>query len=203
MKSAWRWPAGLIVLGATIAVPVGSWSLARKHADLGTLRWCVVTKRPVVVGARIVAEDVGLTIRRVKADTCVADARRVTGKYASAHIGAGELVTATHLAEFVPARVPADGAGVPVEVKTEHAGSVKPGARLVFVQEKDKRAIMVPERKGKGPKPKWNGLEVISIAVSAKDASVTTLMVAVEPSDVALIPALAIGQWRPVIISNP
>jgi hypothetical protein len=90
-----------------------------------------------------------------------------------------------------------------VEVKTEHAGSVKPGARLVFVQEKDKRAVMVPARRGKGPKAKWHGLEVMSVAVSAKDASITTLMVAVEPCDVALIPALAIGQWRPVIISNP
>jgi hypothetical protein len=62
---------------------------------------------------------------------------------------------------------------------------------------------VVPARKGRGPKPKWHGLEVVSVAVSAKDASITTLMVAVEPCDVALIPALAIGQWRPVIVSNP
>ena len=201
MKRAWRVLLGLVILAAIIALPVFNWSEARKYAERGTLRWCVVAQAPVSSGDRVNEQDVGLTITRVTgSDICVADVRRAIGKYATSRLVKDELVRASNLSEAVPARVPADGAAVPVEVKTEHAGSVTPGTRLVFVQEKGKAVRMIPARKGKGAKRKWHGLEVISVAVSGKDASTTILTVAVEPADVALVPALATGQWRPVIL---
>jgi hypothetical protein len=203
MTGLWRWPVSLAAFAAILAVPVVNWYAARDHADAGTLRWCVVAKRPVVRGARIADEDVGLTMRRLSADTCVADIRRVKGKYASAQLDAGKLVSSGNIVDLAPAAVPANGAAVPIEVKSEHAASVQPGTRLIFVREKDKRTTTIPARSGKGAKRKLRGLEVISVAVSGKDGAVTTLMVAVEASDISLIPALATGQWRPVIISNP
>jgi hypothetical protein len=201
MNGAWRWLASAAVLLAVIAAPVYSWYVASDYSDLGTLRWCVVTKALLIGGSRVKDEDVGLTIRRVKAnDTCVADVRRAVGKYATKDLRVDELMTPSHLSEFVPVRVPVNGAAVPVEVKTEHSGSVRPGTRLVFVQEKDKAIKMIPAAKDKGAKRKWHGFKVISVVVSAKDASITTLTVAVQQADVSLIPALATGQWRPVIL---
>ena len=204
MKSAWRWPAAIAVLLTITVGPVLNWKAAETYSALGTLRWCVVTKRPISAGARFAAEDVGLTIERVGPnDTCVADVRRAVGNYAVSNIAAEALLRPTHVSDLVPARVPLKGAAVPVEVKTEHSGSVQPGTRVAFVQEKEKRTRMIPAPKGKGAKRKWQGLEVIAMAPSAKDASITTLTVAVEAGDVSLIPALASGQWRPVIVSAP
>ena len=201
MNAFLRAVGSLIVFITVLAGPFYSWRLASQYPDLGTLSWCVVTKSPVMRGAQFRDEDVGLSVRRLKkTDTCVADLRRAVGKYAASPLRMDELVTPVHVTDAVPATPPSKGVAVPVEVKTEHAGSVRPGIRLAFIQEKDKSIRMIPRPKGTGAKRTWPGLEVISVAASGK-ASTTTVTVAVTQADAPLIPALGSGQWRPVIVS--
>jgi hypothetical protein len=72
--------------------------------------------------------------------------------------------------------------------------------RLAFVQEKEKPGLMIPSAKQLTGKQKSAGFEVISITVSSKDASITTLTLAIEKNDLASVRDLANGQWRPVIL---
>lgn len=194
--------AGVVCL-ILVSLPFVSWRRAGRDAAIAEkhFRWCVVTQTPVARGLKINHENVSWAVKRLSEnEDFIADKSQAIGKYAWADLAEGEILKPAHFSDFAPTKVPLDGAAVPVEVKTEHAGSIKPGMRLAFVQEKEKPVLMIPDAKNLTGKQKSAGFEVISIAVSSKDASITTLTLAVEKNDLASVRDLANGQWRPVIL---
>lgn len=184
-------------------LPGASWWLAGRDKVVvaNSLRWCVLTQAPAPRGVKIKDENVGLAIRRLGKDDClIADKSQAVGKYALTDLAEGEALKPAHVSESAPAKNTTGGATIPVEVRTEHAESIKPGMQLAFVREKEGRPLMVPDMKHLTGVRKAAGFEVISITLSSKDASITTLTIAVEKKDMASIRLLANGQWRPVML---
>jgi hypothetical protein len=198
--------ATVVSLGVAVSPIAWSWWAAfqRDYVTEGRQQWCIIAKTPIVRGLKLADENVDWAIRRVRADDrFIWDARRVVGKYALVDLAEGDLLKSEHLSGFAPSKAPDGGAAIPVEVKTEHAGGLKPGMRLAFVQEKEKERMMIPAAKGVMERTIEPGFELLSVVTSSKDASVVTLTIAVNKTNLAYVQDLAIGQWKPVILSDP
>lgn len=196
----------IIFLGIAFSPVVASWWTVSRWDDAreGRMQWCIVLKRPVVKGLILTDQNVDWTIRRVHTgDSFIPDVKSAMGRYALVNLAEGDLLKPENLSEFAPSGAPEGSVAIPVEVKAEHAGGLKPGMRLAFVQEKEKKSVMIPEVKGLNGQTTESGFELLSIATSSKDAAVVTLTIAVAKSNLASAQDLAVGQWRPVILSNP
>lgn len=85
---------------------------------------------------------------------------------------------------------------MPIEVKTSDVSGLKPGLHLAFVQE------------GKDVQPRTTllnnqghpGLLLLSMTTSTNDRADTTLFVEVGKDDLASVPLLVSGTWRPVVL---
>ena len=194
----------IICLAIVFSPIVASWWLVYARADVkdGRMQWCVVAKRPLIKGLKLTEQNVDWTIRRVrKGDGFIPDTQSAIGKYATIDLNEGELLKPEYLSEFAPAKTDETSAAIPIEVKSEHAAALKPGMRLAFVQEQEKKSVMVPE--AGSAQTTASGFELISITTSSKDASAITIIVSVSKTDLAKLQGLAVGQWRPVILTSP
>jgi hypothetical protein len=196
-----------VCLGIAFSPVAASWVAAASWGDTagGRLRWCVVVKEPLVKGLVVKQRDVDWTIRRVSEwDDFIPDVKSVVGKYALVDLKEGELVRPGQLAEFAPSATPADKAALPVEVKAEHAVGLRPGMQLAFIREKEeKKVVLLPQPRGAGGQAPGTGFELLSVANASKDAAAVTLTVAVPKAELLSIQDLAVGQWRPIILSSP
>lgn len=195
---------GIICLGIVFSPIAASWWLVsqRQYDREGRMQWCVVVKRPLIKGLKLTEENVDWTIKRVRTgDQFIPDAKSAIGRYAQRDLAEGELLKPEFLSEFAPSEESYADAAIPVEIKSEHAAGLKPGMRLAFVQEREKKSVMIPAVKVEGQTSE-SGLKLLSITASLKDAALVTIFVSVSKSDLAKVQDLAIGQWRPVILSN-
>jgi hypothetical protein len=177
---------------------VSYWGYAGERAQ-----WCIVVRRPVPKGLVLTDQNVDWTIRRIgTGDRFIPDVKSAVGRYALVDLAEGEILKPEHLSQFAPSGAAEGSAAIPVEVKAEHAVGLKPGMRLAFVQEKEKKSVMLPEAKVLNGEATGQGFELLSVAASSKDPSVVTLTVAILKHDLVFAQDLAVGQWRPVILST-
>jgi hypothetical protein len=185
-----------------IASPVLiSWLFAHKihNNSQYRLRWYIVAKTHIAKGTRLTEDDLRGRLGLLVADTddFIAVEKLAIGKYANAAIGQGKPLRLEHLSEFAPMDVPAGGAVVPIEVKTEHAYNLQPGMQLAFVQDK----VMFPASQDILAAAKDTGFLLLSVTPSTRDGAITTLTVQVPQHKLKAVAALATGQWRPVVLS--
>ena len=141
----------------------------------------------------------------------IASARLSMGRYAAENLQPGLALRARQLQERMPFSIPPCGAVVSVQVKGDHATHLRPGMRLVFVAEKpagDKPASK-DQPLGPLPKPLWEhrgdshnakGLELLTVTAGVPAAGGAVLLVAVPNEAKDVIPLLAAGEWRPVVV---
>jgi hypothetical protein len=195
----------IVCVGVAFSPVVASWlGVVRWGYASERVQWCIVVKRPMVKGLVLTDRNVDWTIRRIRTgDHFIPDVKSAVGRYALVDLAEGEILKPENLSEFAPSEVPEGGVAIPVEVKAEHAGGLKPGMRLAFVQEKEKKSVMIPEAKGLSGETTGQGFELLSVTASSKDPAVVTLIIAILKSDLASAQDLAVGQWRPVILNKP
>ena len=184
----------IVVAGAVILS--WKWAESWNGGNPRNLRWHIVAKSDIPQGAQLREENVGWRLGWIPAGSrFFPKGTLAIGKFAKDNITAETCLNSDNLTPFALATAPENGAVLPVEIKTEHAGGLQPKMRLAFVHDRE----MLPPSK---PGETQSGFELLCITTSQRDPAITTLMVKVVPSYMALLPALATEQWRPVVLGN-
>lgn len=190
---------GLLLTATVVAAAVGlswRWAEDRNGGKPRYLRWHIIAKSDIPQGAQLREENVGWKLGWVPDESqFYPKAILAIGQFAKVKIDAGTRLNSYNLQRFALATAPENGAVVPVEIKTEHAGGLQPGMKLAFVHNKE---MLPASKEGEAQR----GFEVLCITTSQRDPAITTLMVKVEPSYMVLLPSLATEQWRPVVLSD-
>jgi hypothetical protein len=196
---------GAIGSAVLVGLVAADWWLAMPTARTNPLRlqWYVTVKNNVAKGTVLLAGNLRLGLRKQPTDDGLIRTRRfcttvdlAVGKYATEDIAPGAALCDENLAILGPGESPVGGAIVPVVVKTDYTGNLKPGMRLAFVGSNE----ILPALK-KAPEPAVQGFLLVSIAPSPREPSNSILSVAV-PKDglVGAGRSLATGDWRPILL---
>lgn len=182
-----------------LAVTITSWIYARpvNGSPPSRLRWHMITKNKIAKGTQIKIEDVTWTLGRVSTqDPLIPISKTVVGKYAKSDIEPNSTCVPSLLSDLALAEAPVGGVVIPIEVKSSDVSSLKPGMHLAFVQH-DKNVEPKTTLLHGQTQP---GLQLLSMTPSSKEAGVTTLLVEVGKDNLASVPLLVSGTWRPVIL---
>jgi len=198
---------GAVGSAVLVGLVAADWWLAMPPPRTKPLRlqWYVTVKNNVAKGTVLIAENVRLGLRKLPTDDGLIRTRRffttpdlAVGKFATEDIAPGAPLCEESLAILGPGESPVGGAIVPVVVKTEYTGNLKPGMRLAFVLGKE----MLPALK-KAPETAVQGFLLVSIARSRQEPSNSILSVAVPKDDlVGAGRSLATGDWRPILLDR-
>lgn len=123
---------------------------------------------------------------------------RIVGRFAREDLLDRQRITPNLISELAPTSVDAASMALSVEAKTEHCASLLPGMRLCFAQNKK---LLPSSSELKSGRP-WQGLLLLSISPSRKDGALTSLIVRLPRVQSNWLPALASGQWRPIILGE-
>lgn len=190
---------GLLAISALISA---NWAVAsrRQGGQPLRLRWYVVASVDIAKDARIGADSVSRRFGLLPDDTAyISSVERVVGRYAADAIAANEIISSRELADSVSVPLPVDSVLVPVEVKPEHAASLRPGMQLAFVQG---RQVIPPAANPGGGPTLAVGVTLLKVVDTRQGAPAVTLEVAVPTAEELWIGRLATGMWRPVIVSR-
>jgi hypothetical protein len=161
------------------------------------LTWHAIAKRKIHKWAKLKEDDVTWTLARIReGDEGVPKRALAVGRYAADDIVEGAPLRAELLSEFPLAEAPDNGAVMPVDVKTEHAASLKPGMRVAFLNDK----ALLPRQGKPGALARDQGFTILCVTTSAKDESLTTLSVQIPPGEMKSLQTLGSGQWRPIVL---
>lgn len=215
IRQFWHIFASLLGIAVLLSLVFVSWWYAKDKAF--RLRWHITAKHQLVKGTRLTEKDIDWNLGRLSEELQFIPTKDfVIGKYTKTDLSEREVITPEQISEYAPSTVAQGNLVVPVEMKTEHAISLKPGMYLAFVQEK----IMLPAVKTPAPKtplkkttaalkqpkptlPKSvQGFLLLSVTPSLRDAAITTLTVEVPLEQIDSVAALATGEWRPVILNS-
>jgi hypothetical protein len=184
---------------AAAAVLVGlvywNWSASRSKTRLV---WTVRAKSPIYAGELIPKDRLEGGLSYLGPDgRGVETIRDVAGRYGTADFTQG-VISHDKLRFHVP--VAASEAGsvfVAVEVGSQHTSVLRPGMLLAFARQDEKKQVIYPSlqqiRSGKAPPLRL-------VAITPKEKDVTSLVIEVPPCALPMLPMLAIGQWRPILV---
>jgi hypothetical protein len=195
-----RWTFGPLLHTLAVAAAllwVVYWNWLASH-DVGRLVWTVRTKAPISAGESISKDRLEGGFAYVHGDgNRVETLSETAGSYAIQELTGG-MIDRRQLSfnPLVPAVEPGSVISI-VEVSSNHAAVLKPGMMLAFAREEDKRERIYPSllqiRSGKPPPLRLLG-------ITRKGNDVTSLVVEVPSCATQIAPALASGQWRPVVL---
>jgi hypothetical protein len=183
---------------AVVALIIVSWWEAAQQPR-HHLRWTAIAKSKITQGSQLTEAQLQWRFVKLPEDFgFIASAKAALGRYARRTIDEGSPLCPEDLDDLPPTDVPTGGAVVPVQVKSDLAGSLKPGMRLAFVQEKE----ILPSIETLASSKDGRGFFLLALGASPSDTKVTLLTIQVEASGLALVPKLGTGEWRPVILDS-
>lgn len=166
------WGSGIIAFIA--GVMFWNWQAASRRSS-DRLRWFLVAKMELPAHIRLTADHMEAHLGWLASSDVdyVYRVSEVEGKYTQRKFEKGDRLFPAALESSPSLKPPPGGAIIPVAVKAEHAGALKPGMRLAFAGPNG----MVPNWKDtrRNPNPKGFGLLAL-IPLKDKSDSIAVLI---------------------------